>query len=225
MSWIAAAALGVGAATTVVGDIRAHNAQKKLQNATSPAYTPSQSIGDYYSKALARYNINPYQNPVYQQQLQSLQQQQATALNNLQGARQGLAGAAGISYATGQGTLGATSAAQQQQSQELAQLGGAAGAQTGQTTQAFDINSMQPFVRNYNLLAMKAGGANQVTNAGISSVNSGLNSYAQQMALQKYFGQQQNGGSVPNSYALNAGSLLAQQPNPTIPMLQNPANY
>ena len=214
MSFVAAAVGAVGLGTSIYGDIKAHDTQKKLEKAQSPAYTPSQSIADYYAKALQRYSINPFQSATYQQQLQNTESQQASALNNLQGRREGVAGAGAVVQGSNNALLGATAAAQQQQGQALGQLGQAAGAQTQQQEQAFNINQTQPFERNYNLLAMKAAGANQVANAGLQTAVSGANSFGQNLALRNYLnGQKQNqttgSGFAPTSG--NASSVYAQQ--------------
>lgn len=214
MSFVAAAVGAVGLGTSIYGDIKAHDTQKKLEKAQSPAYTPSQSIADYYAKALQRYSINPFQSATYQQQLQNTESQQASALNNLQGRREGVAGAGAIVQGSNNALLGATAAAQQQQGQALGQLGQAAGAQTQQQEQAFNINQTQPFERNYNLLAMKAAGANQLANSGLQTFNSSLNSLGQQMSLSKYLGTQSSGNnssSTPYNLSSGAGSVLAQQ--------------
>lgn len=212
MSFVAAAVGAVGLGTSIYGDIKAHDTQKKLEKAQSPAYTPSQSIADYYAKALQRYSINPFQSATYQQSLQNTQSQQSSALNNLQGRREGVAGAGAIVQGSNNALLGATANAQQQQAGALGQLGQAAGAQTQQQEQAFNINQTQPFERNYNLLAMKAAGANQLANSGLQTFNSGLNSVGQQMSLRKYFGtNSNNGGSAPYNLGGGAGAVYAQQ--------------
>lgn len=231
MSWVAAAVGAVGLGTSIYGSIKAHKEQKKLENAQSPTYTPSQSISDYYQKALQRYSVNPYQGAAYQQQLQSVQQSQANSLNNLQGRREGLAGVGAITANSNNALLGATGAADQRQAQALGQLGEAAGAQTGQQQMAFNINQQQPFERNYNLLAMKAAGANQVANAGMQTFQSGLNGVSQQMSLNKYFGGQNSGNTSGGTQDLGAASgnyLYAQQPGQNMsgfnPSSQNPYN-
>ena len=200
MSYVAAGVAIAGLGTTIYGKIKAGQAQKKLENAQSPAYTPSQSISDYYDKALQRYSVNPYNSAQYQQQQQNIQNETAAGLQTLQG-RGGAASGAGALVAGGQeAQLSNTAQAQQQGAQALGQLGQAAGAQTQQGEMTFDINQQQPFTRNYNLLAMKAGGANQLANAGIATFNSGLNSLASQQAMKKYGylgGNQTNSATAP----------------------------
>lgn len=191
MSWVAAAVGAVGLGTTIYGDIKAHKAQNQLSNMKGPAYTPSQSIADYYQKALQRYSLNPYQSASYQQSLQNAQQATAQGYNALQGRRSAVAGASALSTTQNNALLGATGQAQQEQGQALSQLGQAAGAQTGQQQTAFDINQQQPFVRNYNLLAMRAGGYNQIANAGLQTFGGAVNSYMQGSALNKYLGANQ----------------------------------
>jgi hypothetical protein len=190
MSWVAAAVGAVGLGTTIYGDIKAHKTQSQLANMKSPVYTPSQSIADYYNKALQRYSINPMQSATYQQSLQNAQQATAQGYNALQGRGAAVAGASALTAGQNNALLGATGQAQQQQAQALSQVGQAAGAQSQQQQQAFDINQQQPFTRNYNLLAMKAGGYNQIANAGLQTFGGAVNSYMQSNALGKYFGQQ-----------------------------------
>ena len=79
-----AIAQGVGGiAQSIIGGIQAHKARKALENLKSPTYTPNQSILDYYNKALARYNINPYQSQLYKMQNQNIQRGIAQGLNAL----------------------------------------------------------------------------------------------------------------------------------------------
>lgn len=191
MSFAAVGVGAVGLGTTIYGDIKAHQEQKKLENAKSPAYTPSQSIADYYNKALQRYSQNPYQSAAYQQQLQQIQNSTAQGIAGLQDRRSGTAGINSLVMGANQGKLQATGMAEQQQGQALGQLGQAAGAQSGQQQTAFDINQQQPFTRYYNLMAMKAGGFNQLANAGLQTFGGAVNSYMQSSALQKYLGQGQ----------------------------------
>lgn len=214
MSWVAAAVGAVGLGTSIYGSIKAHDQQKKLENAKSPTYTPSQSIADYYQKALQRYSVNPYQSAAYQQQLQNVQQNQANALNNLQGRREGLAGVGAVQANSNNALLGATGAADQRQGQALGQLGEAAGAKTGQDQTAFNINQTQPFERNYNLLAMKAAGANQLANAGEQTALSGAQSFGQNLALRNYLRGQGStgGGGIQNLGAASGNYLYAKQP-------------
>lgn len=212
MSFVAAAVGAVGLGTTIYGDVKAHQQQTKLENAKSPAYTPSQSIADYYNKALQRYSQNPYQSAAYQQQLQQIQGSTAQGIGALQDRRSGIAGIGSLVQGANQGKLQATGMAEQQQGQNLAQLGQAAGAQAGQQSQAFDINQQQPFTRNFNLMAMKAGGFNQLANAGLQTFGGAVNSYMQSQSLNKYLGQGQVGGgkSAPQG-GYQSGQIPAYQ--------------
>lgn len=214
MSWVAAAVGAVGIGTSIYGSIKAHNEQKKLENAQSPTYTPSQSIADYYQKALQRYSVNPYQSAAYQQQLQNVQQSQANSLNSLQGRREGLAGVGAVTANSNNALLGATGAADQRQGQALGQLGEAAGAQTGQQQTAFNINQQQPFERNFNLLAMKAAGANQLANAGFQTAFSGATNAGKNLALSNYFNGQKDSddGSQTDLGGASGNYLYAKQP-------------
>jgi hypothetical protein len=213
------ASLAIGAGETIYKGIQAHKTQEELERKQSLVYTPSQSIADYYQKALARYSLNPYQNAAYQQQLQNIQSAQAAGIQGLQDRRSAIGGVGAVVAGSQGAQLANTAAVQQQQSSALAQLGQAAGAQTQQQEQAFDINQVQPFTRNYNLLAMKAAGQNQVANAGLQTFNSGLNSLSNQMMLNKMYGTN-NGSSSPAPYNLSgtASSVYSRQPNTDIPM-------
>lgn len=227
MSFVAAGVGVAGLGTAIYGSIKAGQDQKKLEKAQSPAYTPSQSIADYYQKALDRYSLDPYQSAAYQQQQQNIQNQTATGLGTLQGNRSAIGGVGALVAGGQTAQLANTAQAQQQQGAALGQLGQAAGAQTQQGEMAFDVNSMQPFTRNYNLLAMKASGANQLANAGISSVNNAANSIGSQMAMKKY-GYGGGNSQKPLTGPVTSGSAASyysQQPNPNVAMQQiyNPA--
>src|SRR5579871_708198 len=100
MSYVAVGVAGgsalVGLGETAWKSIEAHKTQKELEGKQSPAYTPSQSIADYYQKALARYSLNPYQNAAYQQQLQNIQNAQAAGIQGLQDRRSAIGGVGAV---------------------------------------------------------------------------------------------------------------------------------
>ena len=59
----------------------------------------------------------------------------------------------------------------------------------GEEMKQFQYNELAPYEKKYNLLAMKAGGGNQLMNAGLRNIFGGLQSGAQlNMAKQMYGG-------------------------------------
>jgi hypothetical protein len=170
----AIAGIGAGLIQSIFGGIRAGRAQRQLENLQSPTYTPNQSIMDYYNKALSRYNVNPQDSALYKSQQRNIQRGVSGAISSLNDRRSALMGLPSILQAQNDATLNAEVAAENEKSQRFGQLGGATEMKAGEDRMAFDINKLKPFERKYNLLAMKAGGANQIGNAGLSNIFRGL---------------------------------------------------
>jgi hypothetical protein len=157
----------MGLAQTILGGSAAHKAQKEMEGMVKN-YQPNQSIMDYYSKALNRYNVNPYNSNLYQMQSNNIQRGTASGINALQDRRSALAGVSSLVQGQNDGLLKAAAAAEGQQGQALNQLGHATGMKAQEDSKKFDMK--------YNLLAMKAGGGNQTMNAGIRNVFGGMGS-------------------------------------------------
>lgn len=205
--WGAIGQTAVGLAQTVGGWIQQRKATKALEKLQSPTYTQNKSILDFYNKALAKYNVNPYNTDLYRMQEQQANRGMASGLGALQGRGMALAGVNNLVSKRNDSLLQAGATAEQQQAQALSQLGQAAGMKTSEDQRAFDINQYQPFERKYNLLAQKAAGGNQVANSGISNVFGGLQSYDQMKMLGKMYGSDKGGGSVP----FGSGSMGAAE--------------
>jgi hypothetical protein len=159
----------MGLAQTILGGSAAHKAQKQMEGMVNN-YQPNQSIMDYYSKALNRYNVNPYNSNLYQMQSNNIQQGTASGINALQDRRSALAGVSSLVQGQNDGLLKAAAAAEGQQGQALNQLGQATGMKAQEDSKKFDMK--------YNLLAMKAGGNNQTMNAGIQNMFGGMGGLA-----------------------------------------------
>src|SRR5690606_17709553 len=126
------------------------------------------SIMDFYNKALQRYNQNPYDSNLYRMQTQTAQRNLATGLNAMQDRRSALASVGNLVQGSNDASLRAAAAAEAQQAQALNQLGAA--------TQLKDREDKYKFEAKYNLLGMKAGGGNQIMNAGLKNLYGGLGS-------------------------------------------------
>jgi hypothetical protein len=159
----------MGLAQTILGGSAAHKAQKQMEGMVNN-YQPNQSIMDYYSKALNRYNVNPYNSNLYQMQSNNIQRGTASGINALQDRRSALAGVSSLVQGQNDGLLKAAAAAEGQQGQALNQLGQATGMKAQEDSKKFDMK--------YNLLAMKAGGNNQTMNAGIQNMFGGMGGLA-----------------------------------------------
>lgn len=53
---------GAGVVQSILGGIKEHKAERDLEKLIK-SYVPNQSILDFYSKSLQKYNINPYTSP------------------------------------------------------------------------------------------------------------------------------------------------------------------
>lgn len=183
-----------GLAQSIFGGSRMRRAERALEKLQTPTYEKSAAIGDYYNKALQRYNINPAQSNLYRMQERNIQRNQATGINALQSRRAGIGGISKLVQGSNDAMLNATAAAEQQQSQAFGQLGQAAGMQAGEERQAFNINKLMPYEKQYNLLAGKAAGGAQTMNAGLQNMFGAASSYGQMRSddylMNKYYGKQ-----------------------------------
>lgn len=187
------ASLAAGGVQSVLGYFREKNAENALENLKTPTYTPSSTIQDYYNKALQRYNINPYSSPLYKMQQQNAERSTAMGLNSLQKRNLALGGVQNLVTAQNDSLLKAGATAEQQQAQQLGQLGQAAGAETKEQDKAFQYNQLAPYQKQYNLLAMKAGGGAGIMNAGLQNIFGGLNSGAQLNLAKQIYGKPATG--------------------------------
>lgn len=184
---IGQAALGLGQG--IAGFIQQRRALKQLENIKSPTYTQSAGILDYYNKALAKYNVNPYQTDLYRMQEQQAGRGVASGLSALQSRGQALAGVNSLIQQRNDTLLKAGAQAENLSRQDLSRLGQAAGLKSGEEKMAFNINQMQPFQRKYSLLSQKASGGANIANAGISNIFGGLQSADQYRMINKIYGQ------------------------------------
>jgi hypothetical protein len=180
MSFVATGvSVGLGAYQAISGGIKAHKAQKAIDNLQSPTYTPNQAIGDYYSKALSRYSANPYQSSLYKMQNQNIQRSTAQGISALNDRRLGIGGISSLIQGQNDSLLKAGAAAEGEQGQRLGQLGQAAGMKAQDDKYAFQTNQLMPYQQKMNILTGKAIGGNQEMNAGISNAFGGLAGYGQ----------------------------------------------
>lgn len=203
--------IGSGLVQGILGYSREKNAENALENLQTPTYTPSSTIQDYYNKALQRYNVNPYSSPLYKMQQQNAERSTAMGLNTLQKRNLALGGVQNLVTAQNDSLLKAGATAEQQQAQQLGQLGQAAGAETSEQDKAFKYNQLAPYQKQYNLLAMKAGGGAGIMNAGLQNIFGGIGS-AENLALAKqiYSRPTSNSVNLPVSSTVIGGSA---QPN------------
>lgn len=177
---IAAIGQGViGGLQSIIGGGKARKAQRQLEGMIEN-YKPNQSIMDYYSKALNKYNANPYQSAMYNQQQRTAGRNLATGINSLQDRRSALAGVGSLVQGSNDASLRAAAAAEQDQAQDLAQLGQATGMKSAEDKYKFEAK--------YNLLSQKAGAANQTANAGIQNLYGGLGTLADMSMIKKMYG-------------------------------------
>lgn len=190
MSWVAAA-VGVGSlAYGIIKGSKAKKAQKKME-ALANSQKPNASITDYYSKALERYNQDPYQSAMYKNAKQASNQNLATGINALQDRRSAVAGVSNLVAGQNEALRRAGVTAEGMKDQNLSRLGQAAGLKTGE--------DRYPFELKYNLLGMEAGGQSQAANAAFqSALNSAGSVGAQTQYNKMYSSNRTNAGSSTN---------------------------
>ena len=98
-------------------------------------------------------------------------------------------------------------AAENEQSNRFNQLGSATGMKAGDDLRRFQYNEVAPYEKNYNLLSMKAGAANQMQNAGMQNLFGGLMS-GSMIGTDYLMNNQSSGGSGGASGGYNYGSNI-----------------
>lgn len=176
------AAIGVG--QSIAGGIQAHRAQRQLEKLIS-GYQPNQSIMDFYSKALQRYNVNPYQSNVYQMQKQNAGRGLTTGISALHDRRSATGNIATLVQGYNDANLKAAATAEGQQAQALGQLGQATGMKAAEDKYKFEAK--------YNLLSAKAGGGNQILNSGIQNAYGGAGSISNYLTAKDMYGNNDYG--------------------------------
>ncbi len=202
---VAQTALGIGQA--IGGAIRTHRAEKGLENLKSPTYNQSKSILDYYNQAMQRYNTNPYQSAEYQNDVQTANETQAAGTNALQSRAAAVGGISRLAALRNGMLRNAGVNATNEQNQRFGQLGQAAEMKTNEGDKAFQYNQLAPYQAKYNLLAMKAGGGAQTTNAGISNAFGGLQGIGDYQMINKMYGDQSNNNNGQYKQYLRGAAL------------------
>ena len=216
MSFVAASVtVGLGATQAIIGGIKSHKAQKNLENLKTPVYTPNKAVSDYYQTALNRYNTDPYNSQYYQQAEKQAQQGLATGISAL-GDRRSATGNIGALVGNEQNQLqNAGVKAENLRNQEFGALGQATNMKAADDRQAFQYNEEAPYEKQYNLLEAKAGGANQMENAGLTNAFQGIQGYTQQQQQQKYFKALQGmSGGRGNSGSSNTSPIAGGTAGP-----------
>lgn len=163
-----------GVAQTIGGLIGRHNNQKALNALQNPRYTPSKALADYYQTALNRYNAGPYNSAFYNEATKQANRGVAAGLSYLGDRRSALAGVPALIAGRDAAMEKAGVQGEAMQREALGQVGAAANAYTGDQRYAFDINQMMPFERRYSELSGKLQANNQMINAGINNLSTGL---------------------------------------------------
>lgn len=184
-----------GLAQTIGGLIQSKKATKALERLQSPTYAANKGILDYYNQALARYNVSPTDSAMFKRQTRDIDRGVAGAISGLQDRRSATAGLSSILRASNDARLDANVAAEQQRDQRFGVLGNAAQLKAAEQGREFEINQLQPYERKYNLLAMKAGGGNQIMNAGLSNIFGAGQNITNMNMLQQMYGSGGGSGS------------------------------
>ena len=139
----------------------------------SPAYTANKGISDYYQEALNRYNENPMQTAMYQNQMRNAQRVTAQGIGALQDRRSALAGIGRLAQVQNDASQNALAQAERLKESRFSTLGQAAGMKAGEERRAFDINVMTPYQRRLQMAQMKASAANARSDAGMQNLFGG----------------------------------------------------
>lgn len=190
-----------GAIQSIVGGGRERKATRQMEKMIDN-YKPNESIMDFYSKALNKYNMNPYNSAMYQLQSENARAGTAQGINALQDRRSALGGISSLVANQNNNLLKAAAAAEGQQAQALGQL--------GQATAMKDREDKYKFEAKYNLLGAKAGGGAQIMNAGLQNLYGGLGSLSDYAMANRIYGDGTSGGngrSGRTTTVYNGGSV------------------
>lgn len=160
---------GAGLIQSIGAGRRRHNAEVDLEN-QAKNFQPNASILDFYNKALAKYNPNPYTSTGYQQQQNQIGRNLSTGLAAAQNRRMGLGAIGGLVQQANDSSARAAAQAESMGRQDLGQLAQASQMKTNEQQKKFDMM--------YNLAAQKAGAAAQTQNTGLQNLFGGLNNAA-----------------------------------------------
>ena len=186
---LAAVQAGAGTLQSILGYFQAHKAQKGLEKLQTPTYTPAKSILDYYNESLKRYNVQPTETSLYKRSQNSILRNQGAGLNALRERRLASSDINKLIAGSNDASLNADVAAENQRNLRFGELGKATGMEAGEEGKAFQYNKLLPYQKQYALLAAKAGGGNQILNAGLSNIFGGLNTANQYNMLDKIYNQ------------------------------------
>lgn len=176
----------IGLVQTGLGAISAAKNQRKLETLANN-YQPNQSILHYYNQALAKYNPNAYNSQEYQNRANVNARNLTTGINAFTDRRAGIGNVSSLVQGANDANANAASQAEAAQRANLGQLGQATGMKAGEDTKKFDMR--------YNLLAMKAGGANATEAAGIKNLYGGLQNASDLQMANKMYGNNYGGGN------------------------------
>lgn len=178
--------VAIGGIQALSGAAKARAARRAIQNQRTPTYTPNKAINDYYQSALNRYNAGPYNSLQYQNAQKAANTGLATGINALQSRRAGVGGIGSLVTGYNNNLQRAGVQAEQTQRQNFQQLGQAANAQLNDSRFAYQQNQVAPYEKNLQLDYAQLGGANSLVSAGLTNVNSGLQTGALDLMRRKY---------------------------------------
>jgi len=170
----------IGGIQAIGGAIQQHRANKELDKMIK-AYQPNRSIMDFYTKALQKYNANPFTSQLYNYTAGKVGASTAQGINAFQDRRSANANISTLIQNQNDTLMKTGIASEDQSNQALGRL--------GQATQLKAQEEKYPFELKYNQLSAKAGGGAQIMNAGLSNIFGGTQSLSERDTLKKYYGQ------------------------------------
>lgn len=188
----------VGAFQTIFGGSQAHKAQKQMERMATPNYQKNQGINDYYQQALQRYNVSPYQSQQYNAAKNNAMNATASGLNALSDRKSSIAGIGRLAAIQNNAMQNAGVQAENERNQRFGQLGQATNMKANDDRFAYQQNQVAPYEKKMQLLGMKAGGGNQIMNAGLNNI----------------FGGIQSGAMIGTDYMMNRPQKQAAQFSP-----------
>jgi hypothetical protein len=152
----------------------AKKATRNLEDLQTPTYNGSKSINDYYHEALSRYGVNPFDSAAYKQQEGQVGRNVATGINALQDRRSAIGGVSSLVGAGNDAMQNAGVVAQNERNKAFGDVANATGMKNEDDRFAYDQNTVAPFQKKLQLLAMKAAAANDMKRSGFQNMYQGL---------------------------------------------------
>jgi hypothetical protein len=176
-----------------------------------PKYAGSSALDSYFQQAQQQANVAAQNTALYKNAMNQANRNLGAGLagSNIAQGGQGLVSK--LVQGADDASMRALGAGEQLKAQRFGQLGQATGMKSAEDQRKFQINQMQPFEAQYNLLAAKAAKAAQQQQAGFQNL-ANLGTTAITAGMYKNANKVNNGGGGVNTVIPGGGSTMKSTP-------------